>query len=195
MMMWLKNVFFIGLFSLVVNLSAQEVWDSNLIVFQKPTGSLPTDPAAQDRITSNVWLTRDFTRGLFNIVQEPSYVSNQSPDDTQWAFSGLNGNPSTNVNAANYQNLTFSSWETALGGPGQILGNIVGRAGVLHLLVEDIYIDIQFSEWGSSGNGGFTYTRATSSASTPTVKAPLPIGMSVIFLLLVSWFSYRYFKK
>src|SRR5882757_1268144 len=63
------------------------VWTGPNITFSKVGSNLPTLPASQDRLTSNVWLTRGSSEGMFNIApgHEASYIRFTSPDDTQWA--------------------------------------------------------------------------------------------------------------
>ena len=158
-------------------LHAQQVWDAEFITFAKPPGADPFSAENQDRISPSVWITRDNTRGIFNIRIEPEYTRQESPDDTRWAFSGLNGNPSTNFGAANYQQLTFNNWEDALGGRTEVLQNILSRPAVLHLLVEDVYIDIEFSAWGDSGDGRFTYTRASAPTSITETAEDIPLPL------------------
>ena len=164
---------------------AQEVWNDTFITFAKPPGGDVFNEANQDRISPSVWLTRNTTRGLFNIRIEPEYTNQESPDDTRWAFSGLNGNPTNNFSAANYQNLNFTNWEDSLGGNNQLLTNILNRPGVIHLLVEDIYIDIEFSAWGSNGDGRFTYRRA-SSPEVSSTQVPIPLWIHVITFFLLT---------
>ena len=58
----------------------------------------------------------------------------------------------------NIQNLTFGSFRGALGSPR----NIVGKDIVLHLIADDVYIDIKFLSWSQGrGFGGFSYERST----------------------------------
>jgi hypothetical protein len=79
--------------------------------------------------------------GLYNIKQEGFYnlTTRLSPADTKWAFSGLNGNPTGNFNAQNYQSLNFTNWQASLGGSGNLRTNIINRPGVVHLISDGIY--------------------------------------------------------
>ncbi len=54
--------------------------------------------------------------------------------------------------------LTFYTWVTWAGNfpPGT-----VGQDAVVHLISEDIYIDIRFESWSCCGAGGFSYVRST----------------------------------
>lgn len=154
-------------------LEAQTVWTGLPLTFTKLDGADWTRPENQDRITAGVWLTRADTQGLFNIAVESSYDFGTAlrPTGTAWAFAGLNGNPTTGVTAANYANLVFDTWRAS------VVGNppaSVGVPGVLHLISQNIYLDITFNSW-SIGSGGFSYTRST---------VPEPAGWSLLGGLL-----------
>ncbi len=101
---------------------------------------------------------------MYNIAQESTYTDFVSPVDTEWAFG----------TTANLSNLTFDSWENTHG--SDPLGTI-GQSMVLHLITDDIYIDITFDSWSagrSGGQGGFSYTRTTApAASIAGVNRPI----------------------
>lgn len=169
---------------LAVQLAAQTFWTGPPITVTKPDGADWALEAHQDRITSNVWLTRGHTEGLFNIAVEPHYdrATGLSPLDTEWAFAGLNGNPAVGVEAANHASLTFASWVVSVGGapPGS-----VGRAAVLHLITDDIYINLTFNSWSvglAGGGGGFSYTRST--VPEPAAAGFLLAGLCAV---VVAW--------
>jgi hypothetical protein len=126
----------------------------------------------QDRITDLVWLTRADNKGIFNIVQEEEYnnVADISPLGTEWANGSI---------ADGIENLTFTTWSAS--NPNSPVEEI-GVPKVLHLIEEDIYIDLVFTSWtqggGGSGTGfggGFSYQRSTPSVvntldiQTPTI--------------------------
>lgn len=144
--------------------SSQTIWDTGSLSFTKASGADFTLAANQDQITPNVHITRGNRMGIFNIVSEPGYMDFFSPADTEWAFG----------TTANFSSLTYDNWEDTHGGnpPGT-----VGQPMVLHLITEDIYIDITFNSWGSGGagsQGAFSYTRATMpTASIAAFKEPL----------------------
>lgn len=126
------------------------------------------DPANQDRITDNVWITRGETRGIFNIAQEPSYQgsgsSSPSPVGTLWALG----------NTSNYDSLTYATWvETHEQFPLGLLFQEV----VVYLEDDDIYIDLMFTSWESGGGGGFSYVR--SNVPTPGSGMLLAIGGTI----------------
>ena len=119
------------------------------MVFTKADDADPTQAANQDRLTSNVWLTRGGNRGLYNIAKEAFFTHSVSPADTEWA-SGT---------TANYASLTYTDWETwarSVGNPP----STPGVNAVLHLKTDDIYLDIKFIFW-SMRSGGFSYERST----------------------------------
>jgi hypothetical protein len=141
----------IALVTIVGPVSATEVWSGRTFSFSKPNFANWTQAVNQDRITDNVWLTRKDSQGLFNIHSEPAFITG-SPAGTEWATG----------NAVNHASLTFQAWRdwAAFFPPGT-----VGVDAVVHLIAEDIFIDIRFDSWtngsgGIPGGGGFSYTRA-----------------------------------
>src|SRR5262245_24201183 len=119
----------VGLVAIANVVNAATIWNGPKITFSKFRGQDETNPAFQDRITPRVWLTRGNTRGLYNIRQESFFSRGVSPVDTEWAFG----------TTADLPNLKFTDWVAFHGGcsPCQ-----VGRNAVVHLISEDIYIDI-----------------------------------------------------
>jgi hypothetical protein len=128
--------------------SAQEVWSGRDYYFEKPDYADWTLEENQDRITDQVWITRKNNQGIFNIAQENGYGP-QSPQDTEWATG----------DAVDWADLTFTYWPDwhANYPPGMI-----GVDAVVHLISDDIYLDIRFESWTSADQGGgFSYYRAT----------------------------------
>lgn len=128
--------------------------------FSKSPGADFTLPENQDAITATIAITRGGSRGLYNIAQEFAYTNNLSPVGTEWAF--FHNNPSETLAATNWAALTFQNWETSLGGGGSLSTAILDGNAVVHLIDDDIYLDIRFTAWGvSPGAGGsFSYERA-----------------------------------
>ncbi len=114
----------------------------------------------QDRITPDVWITRGSSQGIFNSKSEAAFQHFFSPSNTGWA----------NGTIANYATLSYTDWntwaKTLNGGPP----NTVGTNAVVHLISEDIYLDLKFTSWPSGG--GFSYVR-----STPN-SAPVPPALT-----------------
>jgi hypothetical protein len=159
--------------TLLINLSGSAravpvVWTGPTLTFTKTGTNLGdvNDPANQDRMTANVWLTRASSKGMFNIAKEASYddIGYTSPADTLWATDLVPGNGNATIAAANWQHLTFTTWADAYGGPGSpLIGNITTHNAVVKLVTDDIYLDLTFT--GFSGGGFFTYDRSTGTAS------------------------------
>ena len=169
---------------------AAEVWDGPTITVIKQGGEQTIDS-----ITPVISLTRGGSAGLYNPVAENSW-SSTSPSGTAWAFAGINGNlDDASFAAANFENLNFDTWLQALGGTGMAGANIENRRGVLHLIQEDIYIDILFTFWepGPTEEGNFSYTRS-SQALAPARNLPMPAAMSGILFLFVLLLSCRLFN-
>ena len=131
------------------------IWNTGSVAFNKDSGADWTLPANQDRITDQVWLTRASTEGLFNIRNETAFTHLSSPAGTEWAYG----------TTANYNTLIYKDWETWTGGTGGGPPSTVGKDAVVHLIRENIYIDIKFTAWGRSG-GQFSYVRAARPALT-----------------------------
>lgn len=159
---------------------AQTVWTEPTVEFGKAAFVDPGLAENQDRITPLVWITRGNLAGLYNASQEAQYSRNVSPADTEWAFQDLNGNPPAGVSAADFGSLVFADWTTAL--EGQAGNNILDRPAVLHLINENIYIDIVFTEWGIGGGGSVTYLRASPTANddTSTTVEGVPVTIDIL---------------
>jgi hypothetical protein len=119
----------------------------------------------QDRMTDNVWIVRGTNRGIFNIAQEPFYQGSgsggPSPLGTLWALG----------TTADYDTLTYTPWAELHDGhpPGLLDQNVV-----VHLVDDDIYIDLMFTIWEGNGNGGeFGYVRSV---------IPAPASASLLML-------------
>jgi len=137
-------------------LNPNTAWSGTALTFTKAPEADWTLEANQDRLTEMVWLTRQDNRGLFNIVAETEQVGGfsetLSPAGTEWAMGSLSDG---------LDNLTFDRFVGTLN--NNVGDYILAGPMVLHLIEENIYIDITFDSW-SMGNtgGGFSYTRSTS---------------------------------
>ena len=138
-------------------INAQTVWTGPKITFTKANYANHTLEANQDRITNKVWITRNSSGGgLFNIVNETNTgntgdSSSPIPTDTEWAYG----------TTANYNTLTYQYLNALIGPKFQDI--VDGRDMVVHLITDDIYIDIKFTFWqsGDTNGGGFAYERST----------------------------------
>ena len=143
-----------ALAAMAIAVQAQpQIWTHGQLTFTKANSADWTLPANQDRITDEVWLTRQNTAGLFNIRVESQYnkTSRLSPVGTEWAAGDIN----------DWNTLTYQSFFAY--GLNKVGSNILSLGpSVLHLITEDIYIQIEFTAWtGGGGGGGFSYTRTT----------------------------------
>lgn len=125
------------------------VYSGEMITFTKADGADPTEEANQDRITDNVWITRGNTGGqIYNAVTESMFDKDNSPVDTEWALG---------TTEQGIANLSFDKFRATIQPK-----NVVDENMVLHLITDDVYIDIKFTSWsqGNSGSGGgFSYER------------------------------------
>jgi hypothetical protein len=132
---------------------AQEIWTGPPVNFTKAGFADWTLPANQDRITDNVWITRQDNRAIFNIKVETEYswTNRDSPLDTEWAVGDI----------ADWATLTYQP--LYLYANSKVGDNILNLGpSVVHLITDDIYIPIEFTDWSGSGDGGpFSYTRGT----------------------------------
>ena len=139
---------------------AQTIWTGPMTTFTKSNDADWTLEANQDRITDNVWITRANNQSIFNISDNTDTssgsCSGSSPHDTEWAF----GTIADGINTLTFD--TFLGDSFADCGPP----SVVNQNAVLHLITDDIYIDIKFVFWTSGGNGGgFSYMRSTPEGS------------------------------
>ena len=130
------------------DLSNATVWRGETKTFTKVDNSDPNSEENQDRITSNVWITRGNSGGqIYNIVSETSADSNSSPAGTRWALGTIE----------EISSLSFSNFRGAVGKPK----NVVGKNLVLHLIEDNIFLSVKFTSWSENKLGGFSYQRST----------------------------------
>ena len=131
-----------------LNPNTVKVWQGPTITFTKANNADWTLAENQDRITDKVWISRANKQGIFNLASETTYAKFYSPDDTEWSFG----------TTAAFSSLSFNNWEDLHGSnPSSLLNKDL----VLHLLTDDIYIDLKFTSWTPRGGGGFSYERST----------------------------------
>lgn len=138
------------LYLIFINFSvlSQNIWTGPKMTFVRADNVDWNLPENQDRITDSVWITRQLKQGIYNYRNEEKYSNMESPKGTEWAFGSTDS----------LYNLVFDSWEaTVQSNPPLMLNKLM----VLHLLEEDIYIDIKFLSWTQQSGGGFSYERNT----------------------------------
>jgi len=160
---------------------APTVWTGPTFSFSKASGANHTLPANQDQITSSVALTRASTQGMINIVAEASFTAS-SPAGTMWA-TALN-NPLDTIAATNWAALDFTTWTTAYA--NSVGTNILNHNAVVHLLSDDVYLDLRFTSFQGGGSGGaFAYQRST----------PVPESSALLLAILSLSTSLRSRKR
>lgn len=124
----------------------------------------------RDEITPNVWLTRGVNQGLYNSQQESGFTHLLSPVGTRWA----------NGTTANFGTLSYTDWNTWAKGVNGGPPTTVGVNAVVHLIAEDIYIDIKFLSWFPGG--AYSYERSTPAGANqpPTVSITNPAPGAVL---------------
>jgi len=130
------------------DLSNATIWRGETKMFTKVDNSDPNSQENQDRITSNVWITRGLSGGeIYNFVTESSYTKGQSPEGTLWAVGSID----------DLSSLSFSSFRNAVGRPKDSPGQNL----ILHLIEDNIYLTVKFTSWSEGRSGGFSYQRST----------------------------------
>lgn len=153
-----KNLLLFALLFVTYFSFAQTVWTGTKMTFQKQGDDDPLLAENQDRITDNVWITRGRDNVLFNAkTQDGVDISTSgygSPEDTEWA-EGI---------TANLSSLTFTDFKNAAPKVGGVpkVRQMAGKDYVLHLISDDIYIDVKILTWqNQTQGGGFSYERST----------------------------------
>lgn len=128
----------------------QEIASGPRIEFIKGDGNNPNFEENQDRITDQVWLTRDNNGGgLYNAFLENAEDKDGSPEGTLWALG----------TTEEVCDLAFAPFRTALGKPKDLIDKEV----VLFLPEEGLFFDLTITSWSRSNvtGGGFAYSRST----------------------------------
>ena len=157
-------LYLVSIWAVVGQTSAAPVfWTGPTLTFSKAASVDPLLPANQDRLTNDVWLTRNDFKGLLNAVLDCDVFgctySDNSPMGTEWATELQNSGAT--IAATNWAALNFVDWEVAYGDQGLLLNNITSLPAVVHLIADDVYLDLKFTQWGAHSGGGFTYERST----------------------------------
>ncbi|MFH1853586.1 MAG: T9SS type A sorting domain-containing protein [Candidatus Neomarinimicrobiota bacterium] len=132
------------------NLSFEDLTPGEEIYFEKQDYANWNLPENQDRITDDVWLTRQNNNGLFNIAVEGSCDDYTSPSGTEWWWG-----------PTNQFDPTEDSYEAFKPAANFELSDLPESVMSLHLIDEDRYYDVYFHDWSCCDNGGFAYTRMT----------------------------------
>ena len=132
---------------IVGDTSSSDIWSGPMVQFSKEDGADFSQESNQDRITSNVWITRGNGGQIFNIAKENSADKGDSPAGTLWAKGSID----------NIDNLTFKTFRLGVGQPKDVVGSDL----VLYLVDDDIYLSVKFTSWSQGQKGGFAYERSS----------------------------------
>ena len=129
------------------------------VVFTKPDSADWTLPENQDRISTNVWITRKHNQSIFNIAQEDGYSGAAgSPTGTLWADT-----TTAAADAGSYTNFVGMH-----GGSSQ---SIINDTISLYLPQDSLYFDVVFTSYtGQNNGGGFSYIRTSVNNSELTIQ-------------------------
>ncbi|MEZ6242242.1 MAG: GC-type dockerin domain-anchored protein [Phycisphaerales bacterium] len=160
----MRGIVFVVLLGMLTSAvtQGQEVWAGYDVSFAKADFADWTLEENQDRITDNVWITRRDSGGLFNIAGETQFGSG-SPSDTEWAIG----------TTADLGSLVFQSWRDAV---MMCPPCVVDVDMVVHLITDDVYIDIRATSWTSADGGGFAYVRGAPPTPCNAVDLAEPYG-------------------
>ena len=136
---------------LVFDPANDEVTDESKIRFTKSANSDWQLAENQDRMTSNVWLTRRSQGLLFNAKVE-SVHNGSGPKGTKWFLGSLE-----DYSEEQLRSLEFVSMKSA---SNSRMRDAPGKTFIVHLVEDDIFIELLFHSWGNkSEGGGFSYSR------------------------------------
>lgn len=153
------------LLAMAYTTQAQTIWDGPTNGFLHPAGG------AADAIASNVYFNRGTSSGgLYNsgtnngaTTAIETSAGSGSPKGTAWAQGSL-----SNYATLSYGNCPLEAHQT----PPQY----VGKTFVVHLLTNNIYLQLTLTNWGGafqSGNMTFGYARSSPTVP-PSITSPSP---------------------
>ena len=140
----------------------------------------------QDRITDDIWITREQGGAIFNIFYESQDWHPHNPAGTEWAAGSFD----------DIGSVVFETFGT------DVLGHSIGDSLnnyfipnnlplLMHLIDDDVYYEVYFHSWQlgnvGDGGGGFSYTRVTEpraihlSSESGTVAAGSSFDVDVMF--------------
>jgi hypothetical protein len=150
----------------------ETVWSGSNITFNNPGNG------ATDILTASVILTRSSGGGgLYNAASEPG-PQGGSPADTQWAMGTLSEFTNGMIPPSNFGDCPLEG--------GNHPPGFVTDTFVVHLVAENIYLQLTLNSWGGEfgqGAKSVNYTRTTPAAvappPTPTVSITNPLNNAV----------------
>jgi len=147
----MKNIIFSIVIISLISCSKEKkeyvIWSGPNIEFKKEIGDDPKDKLNQDEITSSVSITRGNNGEIYNAISEEKAQKGFSPIGTRWAIGTVE----------DISTLSFSSFRNAVVNPRIV----VGKNLVLHIIKENVYLSLKFTNWGQGKKGNFSYIRST----------------------------------
>ena len=128
--------------------SGPAYWNGTSLSFVKEDNADPKVEVNQDRLTSNVWITRGNGGGqIYNAAISENADKVNSPVGTEWAIGTFD----------EVSSLSFGPFRATVSKPK----NVVGKDLVVHLIKDDVYLSLKFTSWSGGKKGGFSYERST----------------------------------
>lgn len=112
-----------------------------------------TDLVNQDILSDSVALTRDFRGGIFNaMVESDQWNEQEAPTGTRWALL-----PEGKTFEEARCELQFCSWLNCFA--KYDIQSMLNKPGVLHVMKEDAYYNIMFTNWTRTRDDSYYYRR------------------------------------
>lgn len=158
------------------------IWDGPIITFGKANYADFSQVQNQDVLTNTIKITRANDQGLFNIATESSF-GGSSPSNTEWAEGLL----------SSYTTLNYKPWQQAV---SYYPPFSVNKTYVVHLIAENIFLELKVLSWTDSGNGGgFSYSRTSPctlpsepTASNQSLNSPATVADLVATGTNIKWY-------
>ena len=169
-----KGIIAFLLLGSVSSARTQTYWTGTNYGFFHPATS--GSSGVPDPLMPDVAFNRGGSFGLFNSVSEGGAVSGSSPAGTQWAVGTLSDLTNGLITPADFGPCTLEQ--------GHRPPNQIGRTFVVHLISDNVYFQLQLTNWGDFGNTTFGYIRSTPAAGvapppTPTISITNPFAGTV----------------
>jgi len=143
-------------------------------------------PVNQDRITDDIWITREQGGAIFNIFYESQDWHPHNPAGTEWAAGSFD-----DIGSVVFETFGTDVLSHSIG--SNLNDNFIPNnlPLLMHLIDDDVYYEVYFHSWQlgnvGDGGGGFSYTRVTEpraihlSSESGTVAAGSSFDVDVMF--------------
>jgi hypothetical protein len=150
----------------------KDLWNNGTELMDE-TAAPWTDLLNQDTISESVSLTRDFTGNLFNAKVPSDQYNYVAPSNTEWALL-----PEGKTFAEARCGMSFCAWNDCFAFYNPV--GMIGKPGVVHLIQEDVYYNIVFTNWTNDygacpgGYCPYPYPLATRDGTSSTNASAAP---------------------